>query len=161
MINNSPFQGLPQDFWCQRPDHLLDVPLTMWQNLTKSMNQCQMLNADYGSMRSSEFTVEYFSRMNQSDMVACKRLEYDHEFMGNTIIAEWGLICERKYIMSIVEMCFLAGAGVGSVCSGWISDQYGRKHSLIIFAVIQAVIGNDLCYIHNLNDKSTLCTNEP
>lgn len=33
------------------------------------------------------------------------------------------------------------GAGLGSVSSGWISDQYGRKHTLMVFATIQLATG--------------------
>lgn len=33
------------------------------------------------------------------------------------------------------------GAGLGSVSSGWISDQYGRKPTLMAFATIQLVTG--------------------
>lgn len=60
---------------------------------------------------------------------------------GNTIIAEWSLVCDKAYLTSFVEMCFLTGAAIGSVVSGWISDRFGRKHTLMCFAMIQAICG--------------------
>lgn len=50
-------------------------------------------------------------------------------------------MCGRASMVSVVEMCFLAGAAVGSLLSGWISDQFGRRYTLLIFATIQTIIG--------------------
>lgn len=61
--------------------------------------------------------------------------------IGKTIISEWNMVCDRLYLSSVVESCFLAGAGLGSVTSGWISDQYGRKNTLMTFASVQLVTG--------------------
>lgn len=62
--------------------------------------------------------------------------------IGNTIISEWNLVCDRAYLASVVESCFLAGAGLGSVTSGWISDRFGRKHTLMAFATVQVICGS-------------------
>lgn len=51
------------------------------------------------------------------------------------------MVCDRQYLSSVVESCFLAGAGFGSVTSGWISDRYGRKTTLMAFASVQLVAG--------------------
>lgn len=71
----------------------------------------------------------------------CSNFEYDLEFLGKTIIAEWTLVCGRSNLVSVVEMCFLAGAAVGSISSGWISDQFGRRYTLLTFATIQTAVG--------------------
>jgi MFS family permease len=67
--------------------------------------------------------------------------------IGKTIISEWSIVCDRHYLESVVESCFLAGAGLGSVSSGWISDRYGRKNTLMIFATIQFVTGEYLFHL--------------
>lgn len=64
----------------------------------------------------------------------------------HTVIAEWSLVCERFHLLSVVEMCFLAGAGVGSMCSGWLSDKFGRRHTLMGFVVAQSVLGKCFCW---------------
>lgn len=68
----------------------------------------------------------------------CDRFVFEGK---HTVIAEWSLVCDRMQMVSVVEMCFLAGAGVGSLCSGWLSDKYGRRHTLMIFVLLQAVLG--------------------
>lgn len=65
-----------------------------------------------------------------------------YEFEGDdNIISEWNLVCDRSHLVSVVEMCFLAGAAVGSICSGWVSDRFGRRHTLLILATTQTVFG--------------------
>lgn len=63
--------------------------------------------------------------------------------IGKTIVSEWNLVCDRSYLTSVVESCFLAGAGLGSVISGWISDRYGRKPTLMVFATVQVICGEN------------------
>lgn len=29
--------------------------------------------------------------------------------IGKTIVSEWGMVCDRGYLSSVVESCFLAG----------------------------------------------------
>lgn len=45
-------------------------------------------------------------------------------------------------------MCFLAGAALGSVFSGWVSDRYGRKHTLMAFASLQVICGKFVILIY-------------
>lgn len=53
---------------------------------------------------------------------------------------EFELVCDRN-ILSLVETCFLVGAAAGAVLSGWISDRFGRRHTLMAFVTIQSVFG--------------------
>ncbi|KAL9697717.1 hypothetical protein quinque_001158 [Culex quinquefasciatus] len=138
------FQAASRDFWCARPAHLRSVPVDLWRNLTQPNGaQCSQLNVPYEQLTADGFA-GYFASMNvseQFEQVSCAAYEFDGTIFGQTVIAEFGLVCDRARMMSIVEMCFLAGAAMGSVGSGWISDQFGRRHTLMFFALIQAITG--------------------
>lgn len=99
-----------------------------------------MVNAPYEQLDAFNLS-DYFTNASATEFIECKSWEFDMSLIGNTIISEWSLVCDRLYLGSVVESCFLAGAGFGSVTSGWISDQYGRKHTLMTFASIQLVAG--------------------
>ena len=133
-------QAVDKDFWCEQPDHLKSIPLAIWRNLTQPKDGCQILDAPYTDLNYDNFT-QYFENFNLSTTIECKKFEFDSELFGTTIRSEFDLICDQNTLMSTVEMCFLLGAALGSVCSGWISDQFGRRHTLMSFALIQAVIG--------------------
>lgn len=104
------------------------------------------MNAPYQQLSVQNFT-DYFGSVNVSSLeqVSCNGFEFDSRIFGQTVITEFGLVCDRAQMMSIVEMCFLAGAAMGAVGSGWISDQFGRRHTLMCFALIQAVTGESCC----------------
>lgn len=116
------------------------IPVGLWRNLTQPMSQCKILNAPYETLDAFNLT-DYLANESSIELVKCKSWEFDMSLIGKTIISEWSLVCDRMYLGSVVESCFLAGAGLGSVTSGWISDQYGRKQTLMAFATIQLVSG--------------------
>uniref|UniRef100_A0A182W086 Major facilitator superfamily (MFS) profile domain-containing protein n=1 Tax=Anopheles minimus TaxID=112268 RepID=A0A182W086_9DIPT len=143
-----------RDFWCARPEHLTSIPLELWRNLTQTTtdNQCSVRAAPYEHL-TADSILEYFqgaSNETDGERISCSGYEYDDTIYGQTIIAEFGLVCDRGHLMSIVEMCFLAGAALGSVGSGWISDQFGRRHTLMGFALIQGVTGIALGFVTSL-----------
>lgn len=152
------FQAANRDFWCARPAHLRSVPLDLWRNLTQPTgDKCSLLNAPYQQLTADTFGA-YFASMNASslELVSCTGYEFDPSIFGQTVIAEFGLVCDRAKLMSIVEMCFLLGAAMGSVGSGWISDQFGRRHTLMWFALIQTITGFLLGFVTSLEVYMTL-----
>ncbi|XP_058058793.1 organic cation transporter protein isoform X2 [Anopheles bellator] len=153
------FQAANREFWCARPEHLATVPLAVWRNLTQPDGQCSFrADAPYERLTLDSF-FEYFASFTNgtaNDLPpaavagGCPAYEYDDSIFGQTIVAEFGLVCDRAYLVSLVELSFLAGAALGSVGSGWISDQFGRRHTLMGFALAQAVTGLALGFVSSL-----------
>lgn len=114
--------------------------MEVWRNLTQPLDQCTILNAPYRTLDAFNIT-EFFTNTSSIELVKCDSWEFDMRLIGSTIVSEWNLVCDRLYLGSVVESCFLAGAGLGSVTSGWVSDQYGRKHTLMVFASVQLITG--------------------
>lgn len=134
------FQSQRQDFWCARPNNLKDIDVNIWKKLTQPVDACTIINYDYTNFTASNLTAQ-IEALGTHPTIQCHQFEFDHSLFGNTIIAEWNLVCDRAYLPSFVEMCFLTGAALGSVFSGWISDRFGRKHTLMWSAIIQAICG--------------------
>lgn len=81
---------------------------------------------------------------NQTDDIEvekCTRFVFDSEISDTTIQSEWNVVCEDSTMLHFIEMCFLAGAAIGSLTSGSLSDEYGRRHTLMIVVALQALIG--------------------
>lgn len=53
----------------------------------------------------------------------CTEWEWDRSEVGNTIISEWNLVCDRAGLTSLAEVVFLVGVGIGGVVGGWVSDK--------------------------------------
>lgn len=134
------FQAATKDFWCSQPEHLKSIPIAIWRNLTQPTTHCSILNAPFESLNATSF-IDFFNSKPNLELIECSSFEFDMSLIGKTIVSEWNLVCGRLYLASVVESCFLAGAGFGSVTSGWISDQYGRKNTLMAFASLQFICG--------------------
>lgn len=119
-------QAATQPFWCAPPDSidLSNVSMDAWTNATPV---CGTPNAT--ALRQLDERLHDYR---------CDRYVFEGP---HTVIAEWSLVCERFHWLSVVEMCFLAGAGVGSLCSGWLSDKFGRRHTLMAFVLAQSSLG--------------------
>lgn len=98
-------------------------------------------------MSASNFSSNFHENLNSNvEYVKCKKFEFNDTIIGKTVIEEWDLVCDNMKFLSFVEMCFLAGAACGSISSGWISDRHGRRHTLMIAAIIQVVTGEFIVY---------------
>uniref|UniRef100_A0A1B0BL31 Major facilitator superfamily (MFS) profile domain-containing protein n=1 Tax=Glossina palpalis gambiensis TaxID=67801 RepID=A0A1B0BL31_9MUSC len=146
------FQTADKDFWCARPPHLHNIDVTFWRNLTQPKDVCSVLDADYSTIRNLDNLVDYVKSVGLSaNYTQCLEFEFSRENgEGKTLVEEFGLVCKHRELLSVVEMCFLAGAAIGSVLSGYISDRYGRKHTLLSFAFVQTVFGTILAFSTSL-----------
>lgn len=60
---------------------------------------------------------------------------------GETIISEFDLLCDRKSLINLAEMTFLAGVAFGGLICGIMSDKFGRKKTLMFSVLIQTLVG--------------------
>ncbi len=108
-----------------------NVNISLWRNLTKPCEPINLKTILLATEQTFDVTDDFYS-------FDCDAYEFDgHE----NIVSEWNLVCDRENLVYVVEMCFLAGAAVGSICSGWVSDRYGRRHTLMILILMQAIFG--------------------
>lgn len=126
------FTARETNFWCKRPSNLSTLPIEEWINYSQPRDVASP--ACYIRNISLDVTVE--SILNQtapilSSHYRCSEFEWDRSEVGNTIISEWNLICDREGLTSLAEVVFLVGVGIGGVVGGWISDKFGRKRVLM------------------------------
>ncbi|XP_047025294.1 organic cation transporter-like protein [Helicoverpa zea] len=77
----------------------------------------------------------------------CPDPTYDTSIFSRTIIMEWDLICERKWLTSFTQTLFQLGTLLGSVLFGMASDRFGRKYPLLVAVVIQLSCGVAAAYV--------------
>ncbi|XP_017083944.2 LOW QUALITY PROTEIN: organic cation transporter protein [Drosophila eugracilis] len=141
------FQTASKDFWCARPDNLLQMSVSEWRNISQSSNGCLLLDIDYSqvSYEDNEL-INWPANGTELGYRQCRHFEFsDEEGTAKTLVQEFELVCGRD-ILSLVETCFLVGAAAGAVLSGWISDRFGRRHTLMAFVTIQSVFGGILAF---------------
>ncbi|XP_040579995.1 solute carrier family 22 member 7 isoform X2 [Lepeophtheirus salmonis] len=77
---------------------------------------------------------------------------YEFEFDNNewTIVAEWGLVCDRKYVGPLVTTIYFTGVMIGGVIFGYLSDRFGRKSVMLLCLYTQCLIGIALHFVRRL-----------
>ena len=61
---------------------------------------------------------------------------YDRQRFSSTIVSEWGLVCDHRWMMSTVQASYMFGIFCGAMISGVLSDQFGRRRAVCISGVL-------------------------
>ncbi|CAH1636432.1 unnamed protein product [Spodoptera littoralis] len=77
----------------------------------------------------------------------CPDPVYDTSIFSSTIITEWDLICDRKWLTSFTQTIFQLGTLLGSVFFGMASDRFGRKCPLLVAVVMQIACGVGAAFV--------------
>ncbi|KAH8243831.1 hypothetical protein KR032_010447 [Drosophila birchii] len=141
------FQTASKDFWCAQPDHLRQMSVAEWRNLSQTSNGCLLLDVDYSQVSyDGNQLINWPANASELGYRQCPHFQFSNvDGSAKTLVQEFELVCGRD-ILSLVETCFLVGAAAGAVLSGWISDRFGRRHTLMAFVTIQSVFGGILAF---------------
>ncbi|XP_045769811.1 organic cation transporter protein-like [Maniola jurtina] len=126
------------DFWCKRPANLSSLPIEYWINYSQPIDACSVRMLPAGI--TAESIMNNTAPMLDS-FLRCTEWDYDRSEVGNTIISEWDLICDKASLTTLSEVAFLISVGVGGVLGGWFSDKFGRKRILMGMIALQSVLG--------------------
>ncbi|XP_074372586.1 organic cation/carnitine transporter 1-like [Apium graveolens] len=73
----------------------------------------------------------------------CSMVAGSWEWIGgskSSIIAEWSLICDRKFLAAAPASLFFIGSLLGSGFYGWIADAYlGRKKTVLLSCLLSSI----------------------
>lgn len=119
-VVNMLFQAKATKFWCRRPGNLSSLPLDIWINYSQPIDGCSVRTLPLGI--TAESIINHTAQVLET-FQKCTEFDYDRSEVGDTIISEWDLVCDRAGLTSLAEVVFLVGVGVGGVVGGWISDK--------------------------------------
>ncbi|KAK3737335.1 hypothetical protein RRG08_067400 [Elysia crispata] len=66
--------------------------------------------------------------------------EYTFDGSANSVVTEWKLVCDRKWIKPTTTSVQMAGVLVGAILAGHLGDMYGRKNTNFSFFLIHMVL---------------------
>lgn len=58
-----------------------------------------------------------------------------------TIVTEWSLVCESKYLSKLAATIYFCGVMVGGLLFGYLADKYGRKPVMLVTLYTPILIG--------------------
>ncbi|XP_064636407.1 organic cation transporter protein-like isoform X2 [Lineus longissimus] len=75
---------------------------------------------------------------------------YSHDPFGKTIVSEWDLVCDSRWMRDTAKSIFFAGRLVGAVVFGQLSDKFGRKPVFMACLVLQIIAGIAAAFSPNM-----------
>ncbi|CAG5027924.1 unnamed protein product [Parnassius apollo] len=131
------FTAKSTKFWCRLPDNLADLPIQDWINYSQPVDACYVRVLPEGI--TAESILNHTAPILDS-FQKCQEWDFDRSEIGDTVISEWNLVCDRSGLTNLVEVVFLIGVGFGGVIGGWISDKFGRKRILMCMICVQCTL---------------------
>ena len=62
----------------------------------------------------------------------CEAYDYDFALFNNTVISEFGLVCDKDTYPARISSLSLFGLFFGAITTGFASDRYGRKKVILV-----------------------------
>ncbi|XP_043197153.1 organic cation transporter protein-like [Amphibalanus amphitrite] len=79
----------------------------------------------------------------------CSRWVYDTSDVGNTVVAQWHLVCGRKPLLSLLQSVPMAGGLLGALTTGMFADRFGRRPVTLAGSTLYAVTALASCAVHH------------
>lgn len=67
--------------------------------------------------------VRYTCESGEENVCPCVNPVYDRTIFTQTIVMQWDLICDKKWLISLTQTIFQLGTLIGSVLFGMASDR--------------------------------------
>ena len=90
------------------------------------------------NLNSSIDECEKWSDFNDNKENSSYVCSYDATYYKKTLVNEWNLVCDRKYLASLTQTFFMVGT-ISGMAGGIISDRYGRKLSTLILIFMLSI----------------------
>ncbi|KAB7493646.1 Solute carrier family 22 member 3 [Armadillidium nasatum] len=88
---------------------------------------------------SNNFSIEDIKDMNNISFhdfeKECESWSYDDSIYKSTVVTEWDLVCEKRWMMSFVQASYMIGILTGSLVLSELSDTFGRRKVSLLASV--------------------------
>nr|XP_050037001.2 solute carrier family 22 member 7-like isoform X1 [Dermacentor andersoni] len=137
----------PVDHWCRPPAGYGHLPPEVWKNSSIPVEE------DGSYSRCFRYEVPfapYDAGINSSTTVPCDA-GWDYAASINTsIIAQWDLVCHRRWILIAMTASYMGSAAVLMPLTGVAADRVGRAPVLAVALLVLIVAGTTLAFATTL-----------
>ncbi|KAL4240986.1 hypothetical protein ACF0H5_001768 [Mactra antiquata] len=110
--------------------------IASWSMLAMTFNGQQpdfmRSKADMGNSSVNQSVFDNVCHVNQTD--SCGGYIFNDDM--NTVVNEWNLVCDSKWIVAMIATIQIAGELVGCFISGHLGDMIGRKPTFFLSLII-------------------------
>ena len=88
------------------------------------------------TLNETQETCKLFSNSTDGLPSECR---FDNRYYEKTVVTEWNLVCEKKYLATLTQTIYMTGA-LFSLFFGFIGDFFGRRKSIVGFLILLSVV---------------------
>ncbi|KAH7943951.1 hypothetical protein HPB52_013754 [Rhipicephalus sanguineus] len=107
------------DHWCRPPAAFANMSVAEWRRVSTP------LEADGSHSRCTRF--EPPDGGSRARVVPCEAWDFDTERYGNNIVSEWRLVCDRRWLIELAVLVYMAACAVSLPLAGAAADRIGRR----------------------------------
>ncbi|XP_069683757.1 solute carrier family 22 member 3-like [Periplaneta americana] len=86
----------------------------------------------------------------QSEPSCPRGYQFESERDDWTVVTEWQLVCERRFLRPLIATIYFCGVTVGAIVCGLLADKYGRRPVVLICLYVQGLLGISLYFTNSL-----------
>ena len=134
------FAGLVPDFQCVVSDSAVPEVFNSSRDGNYSLNHwTKHRGGNSGGLEMTSSTGNS-SILNVCSVNGSSCSEY--RFLGDseTVMSEWGLVCDFQWVKEVINSVQMAGVALGAVMAGHLSDSCGRKITLYGFNLYHIIV---------------------
>ncbi|KAL7637230.1 UNVERIFIED_CONTAM: hypothetical protein RMT77_011942 [Armadillidium vulgare] len=142
----SAFHNIAAVYLAATPEYVCDIPYLREKNLTNDQayinisvpwvkNQknvltpstCQYYDFDFSEIEDPSSIEGNKSFYKSLKLIGCNAWVYDRSVYLSTVVSEWDLVCDKKWIRSTTQASYMLGILMGAVICSALSDKFGRR----------------------------------
>ncbi|XP_056283622.1 solute carrier family 22 member 2 isoform X2 [Pseudoliparis swirei] len=147
------FQGFTPDHWCRDPavaerrqacgwslaeSRRLTVPLVNGSGVPR-LSSCEQYEVDWNATELTCDTQEL--DLSEVPVTECKN-GWEYQYEGRkSLVTEFNLVCSDGWFVDMNQSTLNLGFLFGSFAFGFFADRFGRKISIIISSLLNAIAG--------------------
>merc|ERR1712071_630772 len=84
----------------------------------------------------------------------CSNFNFTTDIFDSTLVTDLNLVCDKSIQITHSTSIFYLGGGLGSVCSGFFGDKYGRKYVAKISGLFLLIFTGLCCFSTGFSTNS-------
>ncbi|XP_077561713.1 solute carrier family 22 member 7-like [Haemaphysalis longicornis] len=117
--------------WCAPPDNLRYLPPDAWRNAAIPLQA----DGSYSQCTVYEPPVPV-NPEEERRVVSCDRWNYDADYVADSIVSNWDMVCDRRWLQKLARITYLLGATLFVPAVGFASDRAGRRPTILASVVV-------------------------
>ncbi|KAH6933532.1 hypothetical protein HPB50_015949 [Hyalomma asiaticum] len=116
----------PVNHWCRPPRESAHLPADVWKNTSIPVE------ADGSYSKCTVYVATLKDGVEGMRAQQCSSWDYDIKDWGDSIVSRFDLVCDRRYLFTVMTLVPVLSYAVLTPAAGFVADRYGRKLVTVI-----------------------------